>query len=54
VVFEITERGIVVQPVRPQNVFHEFAGRWREGEGMTVEEINAGIRDIRGHNELDL
>jgi AbrB family looped-hinge helix DNA binding protein len=54
VAFEITESGIVVQPVRPRSVFHEFAGRSREGNGMTIEEINAWIGDLRGHSEPDL
>jgi AbrB family looped-hinge helix DNA binding protein len=54
VAFEITESGIVVQPVRMRSVFHEFAGRSREGEGMAIEEINAWIRDMRGRIEPDL
>lgn len=29
--------------------FADYAGIWREGEGMSVEEINAYIRDLRGH-----
>jgi AbrB family looped-hinge helix DNA binding protein len=54
VAFEVTTQGVVVQPVRLQSVFHEFAGRSRQGAGLTIDEINAWIRDIRGHNEPDL
>jgi AbrB family looped-hinge helix DNA binding protein len=54
VAFELTERGVQVWPVHPPGAFHRLAGRWREGEGMTIEEINAWLRDIRGHNEPDL
>ena len=54
VAFEVTSQGVTVQPVRPESVFHAFAGRSRQGQGLTRDEINAWVRDIRGHNEPDL
>lgn len=29
--------------------FADYAGIWREGKGMSIEEINAYMRDLRGH-----
>jgi AbrB family looped-hinge helix DNA binding protein len=54
VAFEVSSRGVTVQPVRPKSVFEELAGRWREGPGLTVEEILAWQHEIRGHDEDDL
>jgi AbrB family looped-hinge helix DNA binding protein len=54
VAFDVTREGVTVQPVRPESVFQAFAGRSRDGAGLTREEINAWLRDIRGHNEADL
>ncbi len=50
VVFEADEAGVHLRPARRGSVFAEYAGRWREGEGLTLEEINARIRDSRGHD----
>jgi hypothetical protein len=51
VVFEADEHGVHLRPARPTSVFARYAGIWREGEGLTVEEINAQIHEMRGHDE---
>lgn len=28
--------------------FADYAGAWREGKGMSAEEINSCVRDLRG------
>ncbi len=35
---------------QPESVFAEYAGIQREGEGLTVDEINAEISELRGHD----
>ena len=49
-VFESDSRGVRVRPLREgADVFAEYEGAWREGEGETIEEINAWLRELRGH-----
>lgn len=36
---------------RAPTSFADYAGAWRENEGMSWEEINAYIRDLRGHDD---
>ncbi len=31
--------------------FADYAGAWREGKGMSIEEVNAYVRDLRGHED---
>lgn len=53
-VFELDEQGDVRLRVLPQqsdNVFDRYRGIWREGEGMTIEEVNEAMRKFRGHEE---
>jgi AbrB family looped-hinge helix DNA binding protein len=54
VAFEVGPEGVSVVPIRPSSPFAAWEGRWREGEGLTLEEINAWVRDLRGHGEEDL
>ena len=51
VVFEADENGVYLRPARPTGVFARYAGIWREGEGLTIEEINAHIHEMRGYGE---
>lgn len=51
VIFETDEQGVHLRPRRPTSVFAQYAGIWREGEGLTKDEINARLRDTRGHGE---
>ncbi len=50
VVFEIDGDGVHLRAPRPTSIFAQHAGIWREGEGLTVEEINRQIRELRGHD----
>src|SRR5919199_4518278 len=49
VIFEVDENGVHLCSNRPTSVFAEYAGIWREGEGKTLDEINAELRELRGH-----
>jgi hypothetical protein len=31
--------------------FADYAGAWREGKGMSWEEVNAYVRWLRGHED---
>ena len=48
VVFEAEGDLVTLRRVRKDGVFARFAGRYREGEGRTREEINADLRELRG------
>lgn len=50
-VFEVENGGAKVRVVREPVSFADYAGAWREGEGMTIEEVNAHVRDLRGHDD---
>lgn len=50
-VFEVENGGARVRADREPVSFADYAGAWREGEGMTWEEINAQIREMRGHGD---
>ena len=49
VVFEADGDTMRLRVRRPTEVFAKYAGIWREGEGLTREEIEAQIREIRGY-----
>lgn len=49
-IFEADAGGVRLRPLRQRaDVFAEYEGAWREGEGETTEEINAWLRELRGH-----
>lgn len=50
-VFEISNGEARIRVDRKPVSFADYAGAWREGEGMSIEEVNAYIRDLRGHND---
>lgn len=50
-VFEVEDGGAHVSVARKPMSFADYAGAWREGEGMSWEEINAEIREFRGHED---
>jgi hypothetical protein len=50
-VFETDERGVYLRLRQPEDVFAEYEGAWREGEGQSAEEINAWLRELRGHED---
>jgi AbrB family looped-hinge helix DNA binding protein len=48
--FEVEENGTVtVAPPGVRERLQPLVGRWRKGEGLTSEEIDAWVRDVRGH-----
>lgn len=49
--FELDGNRAVVEPVIPSVSFAGDEGLWREGTGLTIDEINAEIREVRGHDE---
>jgi AbrB family looped-hinge helix DNA binding protein len=53
-VFEVGEgdsEEIRVRVDRKPVSFADYEGFWREGKGMNWEEINAYVRDLRGHED---
>lgn len=50
-VFEVEDGEARVRPLRTPVSFADYEGAWREGEGMSWEEVNAYVRDLRGHDE---
>ncbi len=51
VIFEIDENGVHLRPHRPTSVWAKYEGIFREGEGLTLEEILSQIREMRGHDD---
>lgn len=50
--FEVEEDGSArVRVVRKPVSFADYAGIWREGAGMSAEEIDAHVRELRGREE---
>lgn len=50
-VFEVENGETRLRVERKPVSFADYAGVLREGKGMSIEEINAHIRDLRGHEE---
>lgn len=38
-----------ILPGQKDNRFERYGGIWREGEGLTIDEVNELMRDFRGH-----
>jgi len=51
--FEISDEGVKVKPLSVRERLAPLIGRHRVGEGMTYDEVNAYMRDLRGHDEFD-
>lgn len=51
--FDLDEEGeeVRVRVERKPVSFADYAGAWREGKGMSIEEVNAYVRDLRGHDD---
>lgn len=50
-VFESDARGVYLRLRQPEDVFADYEGAWREGEGQSAEEINGWLRELRGHDD---
>lgn len=50
--FEVGDDGeLRVRVAREPVSFADYEGAWREGEGMSIEEVNAYVRELRGHDD---
>lgn len=49
--FEVEDGAARIRALRQPVSFADYAGAWREGKGMTMEEVNAHIRELRGHDD---
>lgn len=49
--FEVEGGRVTIRAVKKPVSFADYAGALREGEGMSWDEINDYVRDLRGHEE---
>lgn len=49
--FEVEDGVAKIRALRKPVSFADYEGAWREGEGMSWEEINDDIREFRGHED---
>jgi AbrB family looped-hinge helix DNA binding protein len=49
--FEVGKDDVAVRPLRVESSFRAWEGRWREGEGLSREQVDQWIHEIRGHDE---
>jgi len=49
--FEVEGDEVRVRAVRRPVGFADYAGAWREGEGMGWDEVNEYVRDLRGRDD---
>jgi len=50
-VFDIEDGEVRLRVERKPVSFADYAGALREGKGMSWEEVNAHVRDLRGHDD---
>jgi bifunctional DNA-binding transcriptional regulator/antitoxin component of YhaV-PrlF toxin-antitoxin module len=51
--FEVSDQGVTVKPLSVRERLKPLIGSGRVGDGMTLGEINAYMRELRGHDEFD-
>ncbi|CAN5756759.1 hypothetical protein BH20ACT11_BH20ACT11_12500 [soil metagenome] len=51
IVFEVEGGEMRVRVARRPVSFADYAGIWREGEGLSSEEVDEYVRDLRGREE---
>lgn len=50
-VFEVEDGDVRLHVERKPVSFADYEGAWRVGKGMSWEEVNAYVRDLRGHDD---
>ncbi len=50
-VFEVEDGDVRLRVERKPVSFADYEGAWRVGKGMSWEEVNAYVRDLRGHDD---
>jgi AbrB family looped-hinge helix DNA binding protein len=50
--FDLEDGEVRVRVERKSVSFADYAGAWREGTGMSIEEANAYVRDLRRHDDV--
>lgn len=50
-IFEVEGKDVRIRAAREPVSFEDYAGAWREGEGMIWDEVNDHLRDLRGHED---
>jgi antitoxin PrlF len=50
-VFEVEDGAVRLHVERRPVSFADYEGVWRVGKGMSWEEVNAYVRDLRGHDD---
>ena len=49
--FEVKGDEVRVRAFRSPVSFADYAGAWSEGDGMSWDEVNDYVRDLRGHDD---
>ena len=52
-VFESTDTGVSLRPLRKESPFEKYRGIERKGRGLGREEIVRVVRELRGHGDGD-
>lgn len=50
--FDLDDGEVRVRVERRPVSYADYAGAWRKGKGMSIEEVNAYVRDLRGHDDV--
>ncbi len=51
IVFEVEDGEMRVRVARRPVSFEDYAGIWREGDGLSSGEVDEYVRDLRGREE---
>ena len=51
--FEVEGDEVRVHVARSPVSFADYAGAWREGDGMSWDEVSGYVRDLRGHDDRE-
>jgi AbrB family looped-hinge helix DNA binding protein len=51
IVFEVKDNEMSVRVARRTVSFGDYAGIWREGDGLSSGEVDDYVRDLRGREE---